>query len=486
MKVMKQIPGWVTYDIPGNNAATVMTRGQVTFCLTSLMILVILLAVSPLKTLFVLNLIAIILYLIFAHYKLVLEIFSAAAQDDTVLVDESKIAKWPRYTIMVPLYREESAVPGLVQHLSNMDYPRDRLQVLLLVEADDIDTINAIHDLPSNFEVVEVPVAMPRTKPKACNYGMSRATGEYLVIFDAEDRPEPDQLKKAVRLFAASDDDVICLQARLNFYNRDRNFLTRLFTAEYSAWFDLCLPGMVRVDAPIPLGGTSNHFRLSALEEIGRWDPFNVTEDCDLGIRIHVLGYRTRCLDSTTWEEATFNVGPWIRQRSRWIKGYLQTYLVHLRHQFRLLGSGRLSRLLHFHMVFGATVFCLLANPIYWIMTVAWFLGQSNFLSGMYPLWLLIPAMACLILGNGALILSAMIACLNRGYYHLVPYCLLIPFYWILMSFGAWKGVLQLVTRPFFWEKTPHEAKGRLATGGTIDPSCSSRTECGTAKEASE
>ncbi|MBA4387101.1 MAG: glycosyl transferase [Verrucomicrobia bacterium] len=468
MSRMKNVPEWVTSGIPDNNAATVLSWGQIAAFLPVLATLVILLVVSPLTTLFILNLVAIIFYLIFAHYKLVLEIFSAAAEEDVVYADERSIGRWPRYTIMVPLYREESAVPGLVSHLSRMDYPADRLQILLLVEADDHTTRKAIGNLPPNFEVVEVPVAQPRTKPKACNYGMAYADGEYLVIFDAEDRPDTDQLKKAVRLFAASGDDVVCLQARLNFYNRNRNFLTKLFAAEYSAWFDLCLPGMVRVDAPIPLGGTSNHFRIEALDEIGCWDPFNVTEDCDLGIRIHVRGYRTRCLDSTTWEEATFRVGPWIRQRSRWIKGYLQTYLVHLRHHMLLLRNGRLSRLLHFHLVFGATVFCLLANPIYWLLTAGWFLGFSEFLNGMYPLWLLIPAMTCLVLGNAALILSAMLACLNRGYYHLVPYCLLIPFYWILMSIGAWKGVLQLITRPFFWEKTPHDAKGKLVAGGTV------------------
>lgn len=459
---MKTVPEWVTRDIPANNAATVLSMRQKVAFLVLLVCLTALVILNAGKVLFILNLVAIVLYLIFANYKLILEFIPTRAGAGAPGTERKPLRHWPYYTIMVPLYREAKAVPGLVKHLSDMDYPADRLQVLLLVEEDDDATRNAIGELPPNFEVVVVPVAQPRTKPKACNYGLRHATGEYLVVYDAEDRPEPDQLKKAATMFADSPPDVICLQARLSYYNRDQNSLTRLFTAEYATWFDLCLPGMVAADAPIPLGGTSNHFDLVALNEIGQWDPFNVTEDCDLGIRIHVHGYRTMCLDSTTWEEAVWRLGPWIRQRSRWIKGYMQTYLVHLRHQFRLLQGGRLSRLLHFHLLFGATVFCLLVNPIYWVLTVGWFLGLCDWLSGIYPVWILVPALFCLLVGNAALVLSSMLACLNRGYTHLIPWCLLMPFYWVIMSVGAWKGMLQLITNPHFWEKTPHEEGGAV------------------------
>jgi cellulose synthase/poly-beta-1,6-N-acetylglucosamine synthase-like glycosyltransferase len=250
---------------------------------------------------------------------------------------------------------------------------------------------------------------------------------------------------------------VTCLQAGLSFYNRTRNLLTRLFTVEYATWFDFCLPALFMLDAPVPLGGSSNHFRLARLRRLGGWDPFNVTEDCDLGIRLFTAGDRTWCLDSTTWEEATFRVLPWIRQRSRWVKGYLQTYLVHLRGHRRMLRANGLRKALHFHLLFGATAFCLLLNPIYWGLTIGWLATRSEWLSALYPPWVLVPAMLCLLAGYAAFVLSGMLACLNRRNHDLLPCCLLLPFNWLLMSIGAWKGALQLLTRPSFWEKTPHE-----------------------------
>ena len=378
--------------------------------------------------------------------------------DDASSLPESDL---PAYTILVPLYHEASALPGLVEHLRKMDYPPEKLRILLLIEADDEETQGALAniEIAPPFEVVMVPVSMPRTKPKACNVGLRLATGDLLVIYDAEDRPETDQLRKAAAVFAKSPAEAVCLQAKLNFYNRDRNFLTRLFTAEYSGWFDFCLPGLARLDAPIPLGGTSNHFRLDALRALKGWDPYNVTEDCDLGIRLYTSGWYTELLDSTTWEEATFRLWPWIRQRSRWVKGYLQTYLVHLRHPFAIVRKIGLERALHLHFMFGATCFCLLMNPFYWALTLWWFIASPHWIRDFFPLWLLLPAMSLLIVGNAAFVLYSMLACLNRRNYRLVPRCLAMPLYWVLTSFGAWKGTLQLITRPYYWEKTPHVAR---------------------------
>lgn len=248
----------------------------------------------------------------------------------------------PIYTVLVPMYKEPEIAQKIARTVTSLDYPLDKLDVKLLLEEDDQLTRSKIDEvmssLPPCVEVILAPIVskgQPRTKPRACNWGLEKARGQYLVIFDAEDQPERDQLKKAVvafkRLEAAGKTNVSCLQAKLNYFNARQNSLTRFFTLEYTNWFDLFLPGLHAVRSPIPLGGTSNHFKTAFLQELGGWDPFNVTEDCDLGIRMARKGHSTQVLDSTTWEEANSQVGNWIRQRSRWIKGYFVTHLVHTR-----------------------------------------------------------------------------------------------------------------------------------------------------------
>jgi cellulose synthase/poly-beta-1,6-N-acetylglucosamine synthase-like glycosyltransferase len=248
----------------------------------------------------------------------------------------------PIYTVLVPMYKEPAVAQKIARTVTSLDYPLEKLDVKLLLEEDDAPTrakiAEVIDSLPKCVEVViapTVPKGQPRTKPRACNWGLERAKGELLVVFDAEDQPEPDQLRKAAYTFKqlelAGKKSVVCLQAKLNYFNARQNSLTRFFTLEYTSWFDLFLPGLHAVRTPIPLGGTSNHFRTSALRELGGWDPFNVTEDCDLGIRMARRGYSTEILDSTTWEEANSQLFNWIKQRSRWIKGYFQTHLVHTR-----------------------------------------------------------------------------------------------------------------------------------------------------------
>jgi cellulose synthase/poly-beta-1,6-N-acetylglucosamine synthase-like glycosyltransferase len=445
--------------LPMPNASQVLSRRQMITLGLAVLLVTWLCLWRPHQTLVLANITFILFYLAFCHYRLILQFLSLYTTPQAFDPQAVPEKGWPTYTILIPLYHEERAVPGLLAHLRRMDYPAERLQILLLVEADDQQTQAAVQQagVVPPFEVVLVPVSQPRTKPKACNMGLSQATGEILVIFDAEDRPEIDQLKKAALLFASAPADIICLQAPLNYYNRDRNWLTRFFAIEYSGWFDYCLPGLYRLDAPIPLGGTSNHFRLAALRELGGWDPYNVTEDCDLGIRLYRNGLRTAMLPSTTWEEATSRIPPWIRQRSRWVKGYLQTYLVHLREHGDLLGRLGPGKMLHFHLLFGAGCLCLLMNPFYWLLTAAWFLTGAQGISNFFPLWVLIPALLSFLAGNAAFILSAMLGCLRRRYYHLLPLCLLMPLYWVLMSVAAWKGAWQLITNPFFWEKTPHE-----------------------------
>ena len=209
----------------------------------------------------------------------------------------------PLYTVLVPAFGEANVIAELIEHLGELDYPRDRLEVLLLLEEVDRPTIDAALQagMPPFFRIVVVPDGEPRTKPKACNVGLGFARGEFLVIFDAEDRPDPDQLRKAVAMFRAGGPELVCLQGRLNYHNWDENLLTRFFTLEYSHWFDLMLEGLAGLRLPLPLGGTSNHFRTETLRDLGAWDPHNVTEDADLGLRAAAKGYRVQTLDSTTY-----------------------------------------------------------------------------------------------------------------------------------------------------------------------------------------
>jgi hypothetical protein len=230
----------------------------------------------------------------------------------------------PVYSVLVPLYREAGMLPGLAQALQSLDYPRAKLEVLLVLEATDLDTQAALLrlGLPPCFRTVLVPDGPPHTKPKALNYALHLARGEYVVVYDAEDRPQPDQLRRALAAFAASPPDTGCVQARLNIYNPRDSWLTRQFTVEYSALFDAILPALSRLGLPVPLGGPSNHFRRETLAAVGGWDPFNVTEDADLGFRLARRGWRTTVVRSTTWEEAPAGFRSWFRQRTRWLKGW--------------------------------------------------------------------------------------------------------------------------------------------------------------------
>ena len=223
---------------------------------------------------------------------------------------------------------------GRGEEIGKLDYPQEKLEVMLLLEADDAETRNALETsgLPPYCRVITIPDLPPKTKPRACNFGLARARGEFCVIYDAEDAPEPDQLRKAYVVFRRdTEKKVLCVQGKLNYFNSRYNLLTRLFTVEYSTYFDLTLPGYQLFRLPLPLGGTSNHFRTEILRGIGGWDPFNVTEDCDLGLRIYEYGYKTKLMNSTTYEEANSQLWNWMRQRSRWVKGFVQTHLVHYR-----------------------------------------------------------------------------------------------------------------------------------------------------------
>ncbi len=380
---------------------------------------------------------------------------------DDEIVHALQEANWPLYTILCPLYREAEVVPQFVQAMQALDYPPEQLQVLFLTEENDAATRNAIRalSLPPHFQILVVPDGKPRTKPRACNYGLMHARGPFVVIYDAEDIPDPLQLKKAVLTFAGHGSDVVCVQAKLNFYNIRQNLLTRWFTAEYSAWFDLILPGLQLAGFSLPLGGTSNHFRTAALRALGGWDAYNVTEDCDLGLRLKRYRMNTVILDSTTLEEANSQVKNWLRQRSRWIKGYMQTYLVYMRNPLEDLRKGRLYNLFSFQVVIGSGTGVMFINPLMWVLLGLYMaFGHSviNIYHILFPRPILYLGTFCLIFGNFFYIYLYLLACMKRKLYHLLPWTLFIPVYWLLMSIAALYALVELLVKPHYWQKTVH------------------------------
>jgi len=367
-------------------------------------------------------------------------------------------ADLPVYTILLPVFRETAVLRQLVAGIEGLDYPAALLDVKLLLEEDDTETRVAAEQigLPPYFEILQIPDVGPRGKPRACNYGLFRAKGEFLVIFDAEDRPEPDQLRKSVAAFRHCAPEVVCHQAKLNYFNRSRNLLTRWFTSEYSVWFDQLLPGLQALDVAIPLGGTSNHFRTDRLRALGGWNPYNVTEDAELGIRIFLRGWKTSVLDTTTYEEATSQYRNWIRQRSRWVKGYMQTYLSCMRHPIRLARRMGAKAFLAFHLFFGANSLCLLINPLFWALIVVWFATHAGWIPSIFPAPVFYLAFFGLLVGNGACMLSLVSGSVARRHYGDVKWAFLVPVYWLVMSVAAYKALGQLFHKPSYWEKTEH------------------------------
>jgi cellulose synthase/poly-beta-1,6-N-acetylglucosamine synthase-like glycosyltransferase len=362
------------------------------------------------------------------------------------------------YTILVPMFREPNTLPILSNALRRMDYPLSKLDIKLVLEEGDDETIQAAKalGLEGIFEIIRVPPSQPKTKPKACNYALNFARGEFVTIYDAEDKPEPDQLKKVVAAFRQAPDNVACIQARLNYFNSSENWLTRMFTLEYSLWFDFYLPALEALRIPIPLGGTSNHFKMSVLRECNAWDPFNVTEDADLGVRLTQRGYQVGVVNSTTFEEANNHVGNWIRQRSRWIKGYMQTYLVHMRNPARFYRSLGHTGFWGFQFFIGGNIVTVLTLPVMLAMYAVWLASRWHGFDAIFPPSVLYISLFNLIFGNGFFIYLNMLGAYKRHNYRLMPFALTVPAYWLLMSIAGFKALYQLIHNPFYWEKTHH------------------------------
>lgn len=373
-----------------------------------------------------------------------------ARQPGPVLTDE----QLPSYTVLVPAYREEEVIGDLVGCLAKLNYPAERLEVLFLVERTDVETQAAIAAAqpPSHMRVLQVPPGPPRTKPRSCNAGLLVAKGELLVIFDAEDRPEPDQLRRTAAVFADDNAELACVQAVLQTSNVETSLLAHCFGVEYARRFRMTVPGLAALGAPFPLGGTSNHFRTEVLRRVGGWDAWNVSEDADLGMRLHALGYRSDVVDSVTYGDAPDRLRDWISQRTRWHKGFLLTGLVHTRSPrdaMRRFGPRGLLTLLIF--VFGMPV-QFLAQTMIFGLGVADMLGYGGLVQ--------VEADPLLIGGVQAVstlawLLTTYLAYGERRWSHLRA-ILALPLYWIAHWVAAWRALYQLVTAPFLWEKTAH------------------------------
>lgn len=454
---------------PAHSARTVLVRWQGVALVVALVLLVLAVVVAPRAVVVALSVAVGVAFLVGTGFKFWASL-RGARMEHVTRTDPAALAalpdnELPRYTVLVPVYKEANIVAHLIGNLGALDYPAHLLEVLILVEEDDTETraaAEAAHP-PAHFRFITVPAGAPQTKPKACNVGLEFATGEFLVIYDAEDKPEPDQLKKAVLAFREAGEELVCVQAALNYFNADENPLTRMFTLEYSFWFDYMLPGLEYGRLAIPLGGTSNHFRVSGLRRLGGWDPFNVTEDADLGIRAAAEGLRVGVIDSTTYEEANTSYPNFVRQRSRWIKGYMQTTLVHLRNPVRLVRVAGLRQTLSFLFLVGGTPATFLAVPLLYAVFLASLLLEPEQLSFLFPGWVLWLSMFNLGVGSALMIYVSMMGAFKRGRYGLVLWGLANPAYWILHSVAAYKGLWQLVTKPHYWEKTAHGLTGVTA-----------------------
>ena len=369
----------------------------------------------------------------------------------------------PRISLLVPLYRERDIASRLVRRLERLDYPRDLLEVCLTLEWGDRTTEQALRatDLPDWMRIVRVPQGRLRTKPRAMNYALDFLSGDIVGIYDAEDAPAPDQLRRMAETFAMAPRDVACVQGVLDFYNAADNLLTRCFAIDYAMWFRLILPGFERLGLVLPLGGTTVFFRRAALEALGRWDAHNVTEDADLGLRLARWGYRCTFLPTVTQEEATRTVPAWLRQRSRWIKGYAMTWAVHMRDPLRLLGELGPMRFLGVQILFFGTLSQFLLAPLLWSFWLILF-GLPHPMTEIAPWGVVVGLGALFFFCEIATMLIAATAVAGPRHRWLIKWVPLLHLYFPLAAIASWKGFAEMILKPFYWDKTAHGQAPRL------------------------
>lgn len=395
-----------------------------------------------------------VIFLLWALWRLALVLLSA--QRPPVAPPP---AQWPRYTVVAALYDEQEVIPQLIERLARIDYPHDRLQGFLALEAHDHDTIQAALTVerPSWLHILLVPPGRPQTKPRALNHALARATGDLICVYDAEDDPDPLQLREAAARFASDASGKLgCVQAPLRIRRRHVGsdaspFFDRQFAVEYAALFEVVIPGMVRLGLPFPLGGTSNHFRVDILRHLGGWDAWNVTEDADLGFRLWRHGYRLGAIERPTYETPPGGIEHWLPQRCRWLKGYLQTFGVHTRDPVGLGPRGILALI----TTLGASLIAAAAHgpSLAWVI-VALITATDAQIAPATPL----AALSVLILGAASAWLSGAIGARRAGVPYGVRDMAASPAYWALLSLAFVHAAWRLVTEPFAWDKTAHRA----------------------------
>lgn len=376
------------------------------------------------------------------------------------------IARLPIVSVMVPLFDERDIAGRLIRRLSRLNYPRELLDILLVVEEDDATTRSALADahLPRWMRVVTVPGGPIQTKPRALNFAFNFCRGSVIGVYDAEDAPEPDQIHTVVRRFHERGPEVACLQGILDYYNPRTNWLSRCFTIEYAAWFRAMLPGLARLGLVVPLGGTTLFFRRAALDHLGGWDAHNVTEDADLGIRLARYGYRTELIPTVTGEEANCRTLPWVRQRSRWLKGYAMTWGVHMRDPVQLWRDLGAWRFVGFQILFLGSLSQYLLAPVLWSL---W----AIVLGFWHPIQAVMPPAALQALGGAFLlaeavnIVVALWAVRGHGHRHLMPWVASLHFYFPLGALAGWKAIYEVIVMPFYWDKTAHGIHDILPAG---------------------
>lgn len=373
--------------------------------------------------------------------------------------------KLPKVSLLVPLYQEARVARGLLAGLRALDYPPALLDIKLVLEEHDVVTRAALEEtpLPPTMEVVSVPADAMRTKPRAMNYALPLCRGEIIGVYDAEDRPDPGQIRAVVARFAEAPPEVACLQGYLDIYNTGQGWLTRCFTLEYAIWFRVILLGVQRLGIPIPLGGTTVFFRRAQLERIGGWDAHNVTEDADLGMRLARFGYRCEMLPSTTMEEATATPGAWIRQRSRWLKGYAVTWASHMRDPLGLWRDLGPRGFLGFQVLFLGALTSYLAIPLLWGLFLAVHAVDATAWNG-FPAPLRQAFFASMMAGQAVMLVTALVAARDAGRRRLVPWIPTLLVYWFLGAVAAYRALVEIFHAPFHWHKTEH------GLGGPPDP----------------
>lgn len=362
-------------------------------------------------------------------------------------------ARLPVISLLVPLFHEREVAAHLLARLAALDYPRDRLDLCLILEEEDDLTRAALREaaLPAHAQVIEVPAGTIRTKPRALNFALDFARGSIIGVYDAEDRPDPHQLMQVARHFARAGPRVACLQGVLDYYNHRSNWIARCFTLEYASWFRVILPGLQRLGLAIPLGGTTLFLRRHAIEDVGGWDAHNVTEDADLGIRLARRGYRTEMLASTTGEEANARIWPWVRQRTRWLKGYALTWAVHMRNPPRLWHDLGPWRFFGVQVVLLGTFCQFLLAPVAISLWLLPLFGRSPL-----PASLSVALLMLFLFAEAVNAVAAGLGVIRAGKARLMAAIPLLHLYFPLASVAAWRALAQIFDNPFHWEKTAH------------------------------